>query len=54
MRKTLMLALAAVFALATAGTTLAAAPQDACGNCRGCAERAASDRNVLSPWEMGP
>ncbi|MDW7712126.1 MAG: hypothetical protein SCH98_16795 [Deferrisomatales bacterium] len=54
MRKTLMIALAAAFALAAAGTTLAAAPQDACGNCRSCAERVADDRHVLTPWEMGP
>lgn len=49
MRKTLI-ALVALVALATAGTTLAASAKGSCG----CTEGATSQTRVLTPWELGP
>jgi hypothetical protein len=49
MRKTLI-ALVALVALATAGTTLAASAKGSCG----CTERPASQPGELAPWHFGP
>lgn len=55
MRKALI-ALVALVALATAGTTVAAAPKDGCGGtCPDCTERpAGGEETGLTLWEMGP
>lgn len=49
MRKTLI-ALVALVALATAGTTLAASPKESCG----CPARPTSQPGELAPWHFGP